>query len=68
MKNIDLKNLLILGAVIILFVTIGFLGFSFIPFIGVFMGVGVVVVIPWLRKDEKPINEWGMKDKEQAGE
>tara|TARA_B100001146_G_C15890438_1_gene310058 strand:+ start:250 stop:450 length:201 start_codon:yes stop_codon:yes gene_type:complete len=66
MKNIDLKNLLILGAVIILFVTTGFLGFSFIPFMGVFMGVGVV--IPWLRKDEKPINEWGMKDKEQAGE
>ena len=55
MKNIDLKNLLILGAVIILFVTTGFLGFSFIPFMGVFMGVGVV--IPWLRKDKEQPGE-----------
>ena len=64
MKNIDLKNLLILGAVIILFVTIGF---SSIPFIGIFMGVGVVVAIPWLRKDKKTDKRMGHERQGTSG-
>ena len=65
-------KVLFIGVTIILVLVIGFLVRALIPYIGMIIGVGVVVVIPWLRKDKGVPTWWPTRwhegDKEQAGE